>query len=982
MTHDVFLSHNSRDKPAVRELKRELEARGISVWLDKKELRPGDRWLSALDAAIKDSKTVAVLVGASGVGPWQDEEMDAALQLAVRKGHRVIPVLLAGAPESPELPLFLKGRTWVDLRAGLTGAGLDQLVFGVTGNHPRSDPTAVPPPARSSTPHAGPPCRVSPPRLPRVTASKLVGRDQELARLHSLLDAALAEHTPRTHVATMVAWGGIGKTALVAHFMDELAARGWAGLERVLEWSFYSQGTGEQSGASADTFVKDALTFFGDENLAESSASAWDKGTRLATLVAGGRHLLVLDGLEPLQHPPGLLAGTLKNGALQALLVGLARQAGSSLCIVTTREPVADLRRFHSTTVAECHLEALSAVAGAKLLRQLGVKGSAAELEALSRDVQGHALTLELFGSYLERAHGGDVRQRDHVHLETADTEVTGGHATRVMAAYEAWLASGGERGTRQLALLRLMGLFDRPADPACLLALRQPPAIPGLTGPLAGLADAEWNGTVHDLEQAGLVRTSVYQPSVVFGFSKEQSERPSEERGEPTRFHDRNAVRLLGAAVLDVHPLVREHFGRKLREERPEAFRMAHARLFEHLTASVPYWPEGLEGLQPLFQAVAHGCQAGLHRRALDKVYKGRIRRGDEEYSVHMLGAFEAELGALGWFFETPWMAVVPRLAQENQAWVLDGAAFALRAVGRLTEALEPRQVGLKLFARLKDWKSAAISACNLSELELTLGDVAVAIEDAARSVEYADRSQDRRQFVSRRAALADALHQAGRREEALERFREAEAMQGVETPHYPLLYGLRGFWYCDLLLSAAERVAWRGTVDRESAASSRIVRKRAIRLAEWRTVHDSLLTVALDWLTLGRTELYQSVLEPTSRDARAAAAEHLNQAVDGFRTTRQQDDLPRALLSRAWLRSLTNDPAGARADLDEARDIAERGSMRLHLADVHLYRARLLHDRAALAEARRLIDQCGYERRREELDDAEREAAGWDAA
>ena len=67
------------------------------------------------------------------------------------------------------------------------------------------------------------------------------------------------------------------------------------------------------------------------------------------------------------------------------------------------------------------------------------------------------------------------------------------------------------------------------------------------------------------------------------------------------------------------------------------------------------------------------------------------------------------------------------------------------------------------------------------------------------------------------------------------------------------------------------------------------------------------------------------------------------------------------------------------ARADLDEAERIARRGEMRLHLADVQLHRARLFRDRAALAEARQLIDECGYGRRREELEDAERAAKGW---
>jgi hypothetical protein len=63
----------------------------------------------------------------------------------------------------------------------------------------------------------------------------------------------------------------------------------------------------------------------------------------------------------------------------------------------------------------------------------------------------------------------------------------------------------------------------------------------------------------------------------------------------------------------------------------------------------------------------------------------------------------------------------------------------------------------------------------------------------------------------------------------------------------------------------------------------------------------------------------------------------------------------------------------AQAQTDLDEAERIARRGEMRLHLADVHLHRARLFADPAALAQARELIEQCGYGRRNGELEDAE---------
>ena len=40
--HDVFLSHSSVDKPWVIKLKNDLLRYGVSVWLDKDEIRPGE----------------------------------------------------------------------------------------------------------------------------------------------------------------------------------------------------------------------------------------------------------------------------------------------------------------------------------------------------------------------------------------------------------------------------------------------------------------------------------------------------------------------------------------------------------------------------------------------------------------------------------------------------------------------------------------------------------------------------------------------------------------------------------------------------------------------------------------------------------------------------------------------------------------------------------------------------------------------------
>src|SRR6185295_17856801 len=118
---------------------------------------------------------------------------------------------------------------------------------------------------------------------------------------------------------------------------------------------------------------------------------------------------------------------------------------------------------------------------------------------------------------------------------------------------YERWFQSEKtDLAVRQLAVLRMLGLFDRPADQACLLVLRREPAIPGLTELLVGISDASWNVAVSRLADRGLV---------------------SREGG-----------------TLDAHPLVREYFARQLRETHPEAWRAAHGRLFEHLRDSTPH--------------------------------------------------------------------------------------------------------------------------------------------------------------------------------------------------------------------------------------------------------------------------------------------------------------------------------------------------------------------------------------------------------
>ena len=286
---------------------------------------------------------------------------------------------------------------------------------------------------------------------------------------------------------------------------------------------------------------------------------------------------------------------------------------------------------------------------------------------------------------------------------------------------------------------------------------------------------------------------------------------------------------------------------------------------------------------------------------------------------------------------------------------------ADLLSDLGRLEEAAQPMKAALEAaMIVLKDWRSAAIAAGNLSELYLAIGEIALAMKYANQSVDLADRSRNAPWRMASRTTLADVLHQAGSQSEAKSLFHEAEEMQKNWQPEYPFLYSLPGFRYCDLLLSQGEyqEVLSRAEQTLECAKEG----------------GGSLLDIALYHLSLGRAHLLQN-LQEGSQDF-TPAKDHLNQAVGELLQAGQQQELPRGLLVRAELYRVQGEFDEAQHDLDEAMTIAIRGEMGLHQADCHLEYARLYlamgrneDARKCLDTAREMVEKMGYHRRDKDI-------------
>lgn len=774
--------------------------------------------------------------------------------------------------------------------------------------------------------------KISGSQISKHAPKVLFGRESELAAL----DAAWECGT--LNIYTLVAWGGAGKTSLVFHWVQtRFAAKQWPGVERYFDWSFYSQGTGESRQTSADFFIAKALEFFGDPDPARGSP--YERGERLAGLIRQYRTLLVLDGIEPLQYPPNdPQAGRLKDLGLEALLRELAAD-NSGLVVITTREHLTDVEAH--TTTEEQKLDKLGKDAAVALLRHLQIVGTDEELHAAWLDSGGHALTLNLLGRYIADAYEDrDIFHYREVKFEEADQEHQGRSAFKVMRAYERWLKSGGPERQRELAVLRLTGLFDRPMGNDCLRVLRAEPAIPGLTDSLVKLTVPQWNIALKRLNALDLITIS--------------------------------------PDSIDAHPLIREHFATHLKRDQPGAFRAAHSRLFDYLCKSTPYRPDDLDGLAPLYQAVTHGCLAGRHQAACARVYRDRILRDTGNsgfYSSRKLGVVGADLAAVTEFFEKPWNHISPKINRIYRAWILSEAATRLHALGRLKEAAQPMDAALSMQISQKNWREAAICANNLSELQLTLGCLSDAMTTAHRALAYSDQCSDTAWHIFILTTAADAIHQSGKRLEAGSLYLLAERMLCNARPRFDLLYSLAGFRYCDWLIAPAEQHVWRMYFNDEYLDFPAEAKHRATTTLKWAIDNDAtLLTIALDHLTLARADLLQAILKTASaKPEPLLEIPQINIALNKLRATGTKHELPRGLLTAALYHHVRGEPALAEKHLAEAQQIAERGQMRLHLADVHLHRARIFRDPVELAKAARLIRELGYGRRYEELADAE---------
>ncbi|MBL4820534.1 MAG: tetratricopeptide repeat protein [Gammaproteobacteria bacterium] len=712
-----------------------------------------------------------------------------------------------------------------------------------------------------------------------ITTSKIYGRKTELDQLDD------AWQDDNVNVLQMIAFGGVGKSSLINSWLSRLDQENYRGANQVYAWSFYWQGSSADIKSSGDYFIEHALDWFGDQK--PSEGTPWAKATRLADLIKSSRTLLILDGLEPMQYPPGPKAGQVENPAVALLIRELASD-NNGLCVITSRLGVSDMNAFDDGRVESIHLRPLSTSASIKLLKSMGTHGSDDDHLQAVKEYSGHPLSLSLLGGYLSVVHQGEIKDYKKI-KSLLDEQSMGAHARNLMRNYLDWF-----EGKPECALLLMIGLFDRAVRLEDIKFLAtQKTAIEHLTSELCDLGFAQWSYAVDKLSEANLI--SVYQKN--------------------------------DQTVLDCHPLVRDYLADYLVSERKNMWAEGHELIFEYLQEQAVSNPSNMAELEPLFRAVIHGTQAGLYEEAF-QLYFEKIKK--RQFSMSTEGSHHADQACIRAFFKQEWTEPVKELHESARFYLLSCASANLIYLGKIHDAIASSSISIAWFLENEMWVEAINTAAPLASMLIAAGKLSEAmtlIDDMEDCVSNTNNSVIGAISSSFKAYT---LHLTGQDEKAKTLFEQAESILIQSKPDSPVSFPTVSSYYCKYLLDTG---------------SCQEALQRSLKTFAWRK--EKSWQVAVDTTSLLASDIQVLGLIFLELGDHVNAKIYLNKQVDLFKAADELLYLPTGLNARAKLHIKVNDFQAAISDLEEALQVSRRTGAKFGEWEAYINLAQLYYER-----------------------------------
>jgi len=549
-----------------------------------------------------------------------------------------------------------------------------------------------------------------------VTGFSLIGRDEELELLSdSLSSDAIA-------IVDICGFAGMGKTCLVNRWLQGLINAGADIVENIFGWSFSRQGS-DGVKVSSDSFLEAIWDFL---DLGGSPPrSAQEKARIIASKLGETRTLLVLDGIETLQKRTQKTF-ELEDWPIFVFLQSI-RARKDSLCILTTRFPIDELKQLDGSTRRQIMLDCLTPTEGKKLLKENGVTGDPSEIIATVTELKGHCLSLILLANFLTTAFDGDIIHRYRLPMLSSEEDY-GDAVDSIMETYDQLYAG------REKILLRLMGFSVGSVSKETLSLLTGHPSLAHLKG---GLSFKSEIALSYGLER--LVKGQILTKTAEGRY--------------------------------DCHPMVREFAHHKLMTEFPLEWEQGNRILHEHTLARCKPDPDDLDDLQPYYEAVVYACRSGNHQKAYREIVLTKIWRNYDFFVTDQLGAFGWNLALLSEFFSDHWTQLGGEaLSSGDEAMLYNEVGFSLLALGQFEDAQSPLEHSLETSISANIMTEAARTAANLHFLHFVSGHLQKAVEYCERSICFADQSPDVFRQAESRTDLAYCFLMMGKTEQALE--------------------------------------------------------------------------------------------------------------------------------------------------------------------------------------------------------------------
>ena len=719
------------------------------------------------------------------------------------------------------------------------------------------------------------------------TEDKLfTGRDAALERL----DGWAADAGVR--LVGVSAIGGLGKTALLGHWLRSLRAAAARQADGIFFWSYYRDTSTEN--------MLHALLEFGRERLQWHSSKDRDKTTLVeqATELLGERCIIVaLDGLEVVQESPGTVAyGKLLSPELADLLHRHGRETGASLAsllpgsadspesrdneadsgprpsliVLTSRFPFPDLTAYLGGSLRTLPLSELEPSKGAELLQTLGVCGRPEEREEISRRLFGHPLALRIFARSMPDELAGDSTRLwellfDATHLD-GDDSLTG-KMQRLLTFYEQRLSEP------QRLALGLLAMFRMPVGETTLSVLWNrfnPDAI-----------DVTLRGILDGLHREHLLTADSASD---------------------------------GTQCYSCHPILRDHFrGRLLGQT---SMICDAAKL---LGDSPDSGRPSLESIQLVVAAIELLLEAG-DVKAADDLYQTRL--GGTNPLFLILPAPHWGMEVARWFVRDEAKRKATREQLSNQ-----DLGFYLNAVGLFANNAGEPEVALAFYPQCVDiaredeeWNNLSISLQNLGDTEVSLGFLKTAHEHLAESLQFARKIEDEQQIMNRLTKGAYIASLLGYIGDANKFFEEANTIQNRISSNSDDLYSLRGIEWAEHLLKCGNHAKARQLTEANRNICQRYKWHQTIGQCDW----------IIGWL---------DVLEKHWD----AAEVHLRAVRDIFTRGHMIYKLARLLVTESAMWLGRGEYRAAFDACERAREMAAPRNYRLVHADALVQRARI---------------------------------------